>query len=275
MLLDSALYFEECFVSGDCVEDDLEFGWDMVGRDLGVELADVFVSHVETRGITSTFAGATEEEIADAYGVDLSTCMSVRIEGPEQLLVGESGTWYADADGVEPIGYEWEILGEIVATGPELFLSFDEPGERTVTAFATDGRLREGRASISVSVTTEPVFVPEYVVLRAVNYPGQGYFAIRPDTILEDDPPMLLSGLNCGGASDTERVQWELVSEERFDSSARAAEILCPSIYGFYRPTLATHCRKMYYGGEEWPENEAGYDSVIRDVCEPQIEGRP
>ena len=148
--LSTSIYVEECLVSGDCLTDEIEFAYDLEGKQLGFELADALLD--ERQG-TSLIEGRDWRELVEEYDLDTSCRFAVRIEGETTYAVGQNAELMAVAEGgEEPIGFEWLVDNEVVATGPELLYPLEEAGEILVTLVGRDGTLLEADASARLLV---------------------------------------------------------------------------------------------------------------------------
>ncbi|MEZ4221628.1 MAG: hypothetical protein R3B13_11925 [Polyangiaceae bacterium] len=104
-----------------------------------------------------------------------------------------------------------------------------------------------------------------YVLVNVTNFgAANGYYAVRHQNQLE--PPPVLSGLPCGGTKPT---PWQYtVVAGPFATAQEAAQALCPEINGYTLAPLAPpECVSALIGGNKWPDNAAGVDSIIQSEC--------
>jgi len=123
------------------------------------------------------------------------------------------------------------------------------------------GELHQGVTSCDLVICDSP----PWRVMVVSNFQSRGHFAIvREDQV--DDPPGLMS-LSCAGPTN-DPVIWAPESSALFATAEDAALSLCPRIVSFFTPPLAPGCRRMMIDSDNWPEDQAGYDPIIRDVCD-------
>lgn len=171
------LTFGEVTLAGEDSETRTAFS-PIIGVGIDYALSSRFGLFIEATEIFTT--PDDEIDAADDSGFDMlgvygggirfnfirSTPTPVRIvalDAPEQLQVGESGTFTASVnpDAEEPIRYQWEFGTGAMATGLTAAHTYAEPGEYTVTFTASN---EAGTVSESTTVEVVPPPVPAEVV---------------------------------------------------------------------------------------------------------------
>ncbi len=160
------IYFEECFVSADCITKPFEYAVDIRGAETGEDLVDMLFDHFDK--LNNKFEGITLNDVAGRFGVDTETCISVDIQGEREYTLGEDVSLYlVMSEGTGTPYVEWFYLGELLMTGPEFFYHFDEASTYAIRVRVTDSSLLELNTSVTVTISDKPEDVEpdtQYVV---------------------------------------------------------------------------------------------------------------
>lgn len=233
---------EECVISGDCMRDEIEYAYDLMGADLGAEFGDYLLGDVDSTGRIAT--GLSSDEISDFFGADTELCFTVSVAGEATREIDQEFSLSASSTSpFGPVGYQWFLNGEVIATGPEFFQAFSEPGTYTLEVVGTDDRLLGGTTQVQLTVVPPPSPDPFRIYL-VTNYSSDGYITISSESSI--DTPPLLSGFPGGGISNTLRAQWQYLNSGTFNTRAEAAASYCGEISCFYRPNLARFIQKAF-----------------------------
>ncbi len=162
-LVRATLYVEECLVSGDCLQDRLDYAVDMSGHHTGQDLADQLFD-----GFTLAnrqYQGVNLGEAARRFGLDPGGCLTVDIQGERTAGVGEHVSLDAVVTGgTEPYGVVWLLGGQTLMTGPEFFYAFDQVGEYTLRVHVTDGSQLEKDVGVTITVQEAPAAGSDWLV---------------------------------------------------------------------------------------------------------------
>jgi hypothetical protein len=162
-LVRAMLYLEECLVSGDCLQDRLDYAVDMSGHHTGQDLADQLFDGfiLENR----QYKGVNLGEVARRFGLDPGGCLTVDIQGERTARVGEHVSLDAVVTGgTAPYGVIWLLGGQTLMTGPEFFYAFDQVGEYTLRVNVTDGNLLKTDVGVTITVQDAPAAGSDWLV---------------------------------------------------------------------------------------------------------------
>ena len=254
------IQFEECLVSGDCITDDVEYAIDINGRDLGFELADqLFDDFNDYQGSSLEVEGAFLSAVSERFGVESSCGLEVEASAASTtVFAGDTVNFHAEVTGgVPPYGVGWEQNGELITTGTDPVIIFNEIGTYTIKVVASDELNRRAYDTVQIDVIDAATI--GYRVYRVTNYNADGGYITVLDTDSETSPPRL-SSFPGGGIGDT-LAEITPISEVYANRDDAAASV-CARVCCYYRPVLASFIQMGQFDGQD-----AGISNVIKSQC--------
>ncbi len=226
------IYLEECLISGDCITEPNEYAVDIRGRETGMDLADKLFDNFTMNG--GKFEGTSLNDVAQRFGVDVETCISVDIQGDREYTLGEyTSLNLVMTNGTGTPGVEWFFQGDLLMTGPEFFYQFDQVGDYTLRVTVTDESMLELTTSVTVTVTDEPDVASEYVIYYTDNVRcwGGAWLII---TDRQTFNTWRATASYDGGGIDWNEEAIKVEVQGGFETSKEASDWLCPRITGWH-----------------------------------------